>query len=110
MDKPSRHGDVVIYKISASEAAKLKADNKAKKMDREGGRLVLAHGEVTGHAHAVAEPTAMMFDLGDSKLLELPKASFVTHEEHKQIALEEGSYRVYQKRQYKPNGWEVVRD
>jgi hypothetical protein len=108
MNKPSRHGDVVIYPISEEEAQELKA--KGKKAERENGRLVLAHGEVTGHAHAVVEPTAMMFDLDDSKLLELPKLSLLTHEEHKDIELPAGNYRIYQKRQYKPNGWETVRD
>ena len=109
MNKASRHGDVVIYPISDKEAAELKA--KAKKADRENGRLILAHGEVTGHAHAVVEPTASMFDLDDdSKLLELPNLTVLSHEEHKDIELPPGSYRVYQKRQYKPNGWETVRD
>jgi hypothetical protein len=108
MDKPSRHGDVIIYPISAEEAAQLKA--KAKKVDRDNGRLILAYGEVTGHAHAVTEPTAMLFDLEDSKLLELPKISALSHEEHNSLELPAGSYRIYQKRQYKPNGWETVKD
>lgn len=43
-----RQGDVIIERIDA-------LPKNIKPVAREGGRVILAHGEVTGHAHAIAE-------------------------------------------------------
>ena len=42
-----RQGDVVLFPVS-------KLPNGCKEVPNEKGRIVLAHGEVTGHAHAIA--------------------------------------------------------
>jgi hypothetical protein len=67
------------------------------------GRLVLALGEVTGHAHAVAAPDAEL--LGDpesvgERLLRIVTAAQLTHEEHAAIPLPAGLYRVVRQREY----------
>lgn len=49
-----RQGDVMIERIE-----QLPADFKAAPL--ENGRVILAHGEVTGHAHAFAEEDAQKF-------------------------------------------------
>lgn len=46
-----RQGDVAIERISSLPA-------KLTKVARENGRVILAHGEVTGHAHAFEEAVA----------------------------------------------------
>ena len=42
-----RQGDVAIFRVADVEGGD--------EIPREGGRVVLAHGEVTGHSHAIAE-------------------------------------------------------
>lgn len=89
-----RQGDVMIQKVKAIPAS-LPA------VEREAGRLVLAHGEVTGHAHAVAEMDAEMFSERDGVLyLRCPSGATVKHEEHAAVVLEPGVYRVTRQRQY----------
>lgn len=48
---PIRQGDVLL--IPVTRAFKLPADAQEVLLDR--GRIVLAYGEVTGHAHAIAD-------------------------------------------------------
>ncbi len=52
----SRQGDVLIIPISDKKVSK-----SAKKLPRDNGRVVLAHGEVTGHAHAIGSTRATLF-------------------------------------------------
>jgi hypothetical protein len=49
-----RQGDVFIARIASLPA-------KLKKAALEGGKVILAHGEVTGHAHAFAASDATKF-------------------------------------------------
>ena len=72
------------------------------------GRLVLALGEATGHAHAVAEPDAdLLAEAGwvHERFLRIVTEALLTHEEHAAIALPPGLYRVVRQREYEP-GWE----
>ena len=70
------------------------------------GRIVLAHGEATGHAHAIRDDRATLFR--DPHLAEVflqvsggaPVA--LEHEEHAAIALPPGIYRVVRQREYQP--------
>ena len=65
-----RQGDVLIERIPSLPA-------NAKKMARENGRVILAHGEVTGHAHAITDKHADLYsavDSGDVTFLELTEA------------------------------------
>lgn len=58
----ARQGDVGILKIEADPTLPARA---RRKQEPEDGRLVLAHGEVTGHSHAIAAGTASLY-LDDS--------------------------------------------
>lgn len=49
-----RQGDVAIERIGSLPA-------KLNKVARENGRVILAHGEVTGHAHSFAEDVAQKY-------------------------------------------------
>jgi hypothetical protein len=99
-----RQGDVMIVECDRVEGCN--------PVDREGGRIVLAHGEVTGHAHAIASSDAMLFM--DAKTLDryLDVKAPVTldHEEHSRIELPSGFYRVIQQREYRPEGIQRVKD
>lgn len=70
---------------------------------KESGRIVLAHGEVTGHAHAITGKGAKLFRRGNlTTMLEVSAKGGVTirHEEHGQIALKAGNYRVTRQREW----------
>lgn len=99
--KQFRHGDVIIQQIERLPEA---ADALP--------HLILAHGELTGHAHRVAPP-------GGAKLFRSPQGLFleiradgvgVVHEEHARIPLPQGVYRVWRQREYSPEEIRIVRD
>ena len=55
MIRQGRQGDVLITKLDKP----LKGD--LTPIEREDGRVVLAHGEVTGHAHAIKDANCSLF-------------------------------------------------
>ena len=69
-------------------------------------RPILAEGEVTGHAHRLADPaSAQVYGDGNSDQLFLDvKADNATviHEEHGPITVPKGSYQVRIQREYHP--------
>lgn len=65
-------------------------------------RVVLAYGEVTGHAHAISTLHASMFTTQGERYLEVRPGALLVHEEHATIALPEGFYKVIQQREYVP--------
>jgi hypothetical protein len=70
------------------------------------GRLLLALGEATGHAHAVAARDAeLLADPADvdRRFLRIVSTSLLTHEEHRAIPLPPGLYRVARQREYSPD-------
>ena len=70
---------------------------------REDGRIVLAHGEATGHAHAIVEQGVRFFreDGAGAGLLRIPGGGAqVVHEEHATIQLPKGLYRVIRQREF----------
>src|SRR5690606_10326709 len=86
------------------------------------GRVILAYGEVTGHAHQVvvdpeaAEapvdlPAAQLFEEPDgTRYLFVERACVLTHEEHGAIALAPGCYKVTRQREYSPEAIRNVAD
>ncbi|AEV83540.1 hypothetical protein ACWT_2901 [Actinoplanes sp. SE50] len=77
------------------------------------GRMVLARGEATGHAHVVGGPgVRLVADLDDPErmFVEVPAHGRVSHEEHGPIALPSGVYRVIRQREYVPGAFRPVAD
>lgn len=76
------------------------------------GRLVLALGEVTGHAHAVTGPGDLYrsADSAAPAFLHVPSGRRVVHEEHGAIPLPRGWYRVVRQREYTPGAVRMVAD
>ncbi|MFF5205973.1 hypothetical protein [Streptosporangium sp. NPDC000396] len=76
------------------------------------GRLLLALGEATGHAHAVVGPGVLVRSLRpmDPDYLHLPSGGRVVHEEHAAISLPKGWYHVQRQREYVPGAFRVVAD
>jgi hypothetical protein len=102
-----RQGDVLIVPVDSVPGT-------LDPIEREDGRIILAHGEVTGHAHAIAAESAALFR--DPKLMAVflnvgadgPVA--LAHEEHDTIQLPPGNYQVIRQREYSPAGIRNVAD
>jgi hypothetical protein len=85
---------------------------KGNEIPRDGGRVVLAYGEVTGHAHAITSKSATLHapkgaDVSDADALRMgtrilsARASVaLTHEEHSRIDVPRGEWGVRIQRQY----------
>ncbi|MGX1805357.1 hypothetical protein ACWIGI_06550 [Nocardia sp. NPDC055321] len=103
-----RQGDVLIAPIAEeSVEAHVRADSGLPRDTR--GRMVLALGEVTGHAHAVAAP-GRLIRAGARTLMHLPEGGRLVHEEHAAIVLPKGWYRVVRQREYLPGAVRIVAD
>ena len=101
-----RQGDVLIVPVKS-------LPKNLDPVDREQGRVVLAQGEVTGHAHAIKDRNAALFR--DPKLAAIfmhvsddPVA--LEHEEHATITIPPGNYRVIRQREYSPEAIRNVAD
>lgn len=91
-----RQGDILLIPAAAIPAG-------ATLRLRDAGRVVLAYGEVTGHAHAILEPDAALLDALDGLVyLRLDAVSQLLHEEHATLTLAPGSYEVRRQREYQP--------
>lgn len=105
--KTYRQGDVMIRQIkSIPRTAKDITSNK---------RIVLAYGEVTGHAHAIAQGEALEFTMEDAakavrRFLQVVGLATVRHEEHAPIELPPGCYEIIQQREYHPEAIRNVED
>jgi hypothetical protein len=90
-----RQGDVLLRRVEPAE-------NIGKEKRRDGD-LILAYGEVTGHAHRIKDETVREFTSEDRRFLEVMGISAdVTHEEHATVTLPQGVYEVIQQREYQP--------
>lgn len=94
----ARQGDILIIPTDQPRPDGL--DRQAR--DRQ-GRLVLAEGEATGHAHAIADPDAELFGTElEDRFLEVLADGGVTlrHDEHAPILLPPGNYVVRRQREW----------
>ena len=104
--KQARQGDVFIERVPARSVP---PDTKPVK--RDGGRFVLAYGEATGHAHAIHDPEVEVVVAGNGETYVRVKAlAHLTHEEHTQVPLPPGTYRVRRQREYSPEEIRQVAD
>lgn len=105
--KMFRQGDVMIRQVSRLP--------KGAKDITPKDRIVLAYGEVTGHAHAIAPDEAREFTHADAegvvrRFLKIASEAHVRHEEHAAIPLPRGVYEIVQQREYSPEAIRNVAD
>lgn len=77
------------------------------------GRLVLAFGEATGHAHAIKDKNAELKEgmPGGFKYLRVLNGSVdLMHDEHKTITIPEGDYLVRRQREFDEEEIRYVND
>ena len=100
-----RQGDVLIVAtIDRPKGAKL---------PRQNGKIVLAEGEATGHAHVIeAEGADLYGEALESRFLEVLVEGGVDliHQEHATITIPEGVYRVVRQREWTPEALRIVSD
>lgn len=83
---PIRQGDVYLIPASIPEGTT--------EVPRDRGRVILAYGEVTGHAHAIVSEDAILSAADNARFLRIVGGATLTHEEHGAIAIAPGEYRV----------------
>jgi hypothetical protein len=81
-----QQGDVILRRVNRPETMPPAV--------QRGGRLVLAEGEATGHAHVVEDEEAELIRDGERILLNLTRAATVKHQEHKAVTLGPGLWEV----------------
>lgn len=112
-EKMARQGDVVIVRCD-------RIPDGANPIKREGGKVVLAHGEVTGHMHAISEKHVQHFRVDDAMaqrvedrtrlraggalaqtyLMVEGAPALLKHDEHEEIQIAPGTYIVRRQREY----------
>ena len=98
-----RQGDVLLIPVDF-------VPTEAVQEDTPEGRVVLAYGEVTGHAHAIDVLLAKTFHNGEHRYLVVTDGAILRHEEHSPLCLAPGAYRVQLQREYEPAGIRRVID
>lgn len=100
-----RQGDVLLIPISNIKDV-------LQEVDRDNGRIILAYGEVTGHAHAIKSGQATLYKAAanDNRYLRVVEQVVLSHEEHDPIPLPPGDYKVLIQREYTPEEIRNVAD
>ena len=91
-----RQGDVIFMKINTTIHGYQKNHQTKKK-------IILAEGEVTGHAHVIEDfENAFLRESNNRQLLDVFNPVEVLHEEHAKITLPKGRYEVRIQREFDP--------
>ena len=104
--KMYRQGDVMLA-LCESDMPK-----KCKPVELELGRVILAHGEVTGHHHSFGSSSgvALLEAPSGDRYLKVKKQASLEHQEHGTIEVPAGTYRVIRQREYSPEAIRNVMD
>src|SRR5260370_42346219 len=102
-----RQGDVLLCAVDAIPP-------QAKRAPRNGARVVVAEGELTGHAHAFAAKGVKLFREKQGKqrsfLSVAATGARLVHEEHAPILVPQGCYQLRRQREYAPLASRLRRD
>lgn len=99
-----RQGDVLLVPMPRRRF------KRARQRQPENGRVVLAYGEVTGHAHVMEADCVRLYDAYDEEnrleeVLIVEQTSLLTHNDHLPIRIPRGLYRVVHQREYSPRAF-----
>lgn len=116
MHVEARQGDVALLFLGKS------MDDKelegAVVADRDGNDVILAYGEVTGHAHRINDENAVKYEIrlaeGIEEYLSVVEGggpASLTHDEHAMLTIPEGVYAILHQVEHSPGDIPVyVRD
>ena len=100
--KMQRQGDVLMVPAQLPDGAK---------QIETSGDVILAYGEVTGHAHRIRESGKVrMWSAGAERFLQVMEAVALTHEEHTALTIPPGVYKLPQQVEYTPAELKRVAD
>ena len=90
-----RQGDILFIKLNENPSGELIPRD-------QHNRIVVAEGEVTGHAHAIHEENVTFYrdDILNGAWIVVDDTADVVHEEHDTIPLDSGTWAVVYQRQY----------
>ena len=84
-----RQGDVLLETVDEiPKGSKVKDDK------------ILAYGEVTGHHHRFETPQVTVYAQGDTQYAVVDKESTLMHEEHENLQVPKGIYKVKIQREF----------
>jgi hypothetical protein len=93
-------GDLLIYRVDS-------IPKKAKKVEPENGRLIIARGEATGHHHSLPHERGVTLFMDESSKaplmyfeIETKKSKPLEHQEHHTIPFTKGIFKVEPQRTY----------
>ena len=99
-----RQGDILIVPMPKKQF------KRARRRHPENGCVVLAYGEVTGHAHIMDADSVRLYDAYDDdgsieEVLLVDETTLLTHDDHLPIRIPKGVYRVIHQREYSPRAF-----
>ncbi len=99
-----RQGDVLILPVS-------QIPEDATPTLPENGKIILAHGEVTGHAHTINEINGVVkFEASGKTFLKVLEEVGLNHEEHDPFVIPIGTYQILIQTEYTPGEYRNVQD
>ena len=97
-----RQGDVLLCRVE-------KVRTRCEPLPAEAGRVIVAEGEQSGHAHALVPQRARLIRGG--RLLRVGAGgAALSHEEHAPILLPQGDYQILRQREYDPRASRLAAD
>lgn len=84
-----RHGDLLIIRVEKALGKQIKGN-------------ILEEGEATGHYHRATGNGVTVTMMDDTKYINAPNGTVLTHDEHDPITLPPGEYSVWRQREYNP--------
>ena len=92
-----RQGDVLLREVPSKPQGLV--------AEKRQGDIILALGEVTGHAHRIADKTVLVWFAAGQRYIEVQEpGATLKHEEHAPIAIAPGLYEVVQQREWDLSG------
>jgi hypothetical protein len=88
-------GDVFLTKAN-------KIPKDAKRLSRGPRGYMLAEGETTGHAHVIEDEDVELYESEGVLYVKTGRTVQLKHEEHKEVSVNEGIWRVGQVQEYDP--------
>jgi hypothetical protein len=96
------HGDVILKRITA-----IPQTAKTVKCEKQ---IVLAEGEITGHAHRILDLSgAELRQSGSVMYLHLDQPKDLVHEEHGKLRIDPGDYEIDRVKEFNPFEREIRR-